>query len=524
MATRPVRSGVISLHEHDGFGGSFYDTRHLSNFYNYDQPHHFGMMVANIFTSADRFTEKILTGLTLARGNYVGIDDDIYRWCLSGDDTRLFRVSDFVETGNNRPGFNNQEFRIVLDKPWMHEPDIIMGEDNRLLLEIVGHPQQIGEGRYMYTVRMQSSDPTFYMPVDQIQVGRTFRKSSTSVGTELNQLYGTGQWGSQIELQSQIGAYAEKVEVTDKIVRKEIAARKKGKSASKEGYNAMNGMVAPFKIITKKGKEINAGTFITYAEMDVFERLNSGREEMMTFGHVSERPDYHGSYIKRTGPGYRQLVLDGHIYYHNGSLSAQELEDFFMQIFYYRKGIRERNVVIDTGTLGARFFDQLLSDEASAFLTLDTLYIRKAPAEATDGIGNHQLEYGAEFVSFTAKNGVKVRRVYNPMKDDPDICRRFHPDNPTYTVDSARMDIYDFAGQTDSVAPGQSNMSMIMENGVDEYFWVSDLIDPQRGVVNDGSRVSNPDKAISCRRATSGSLCVWDSSRIASIIYEPDLI
>lgn len=517
----------LVLQEHEGYGGSSFDTRNLSTYFNYDMPHNFGRMVAKMFTSSDRFTTKVLTGMTYARGNFTVIDSDIYRWSIGIDDERFFRVTQLLEGANSRPGFNEQEFRIVLDKGWMREPDVIMAEDNRFLLRILGAPQQIGEDQWVYRVRMQSSDPTDWIPKSEIDIGRTFKKVSTQVGTEMNQLYGTGQWGAGMELQSQIGAYAEEFSVTDKVVRKEIAARKKNgvqrgtikeKNGQYTGYGAMSGFYAPFNI-SKNGETVQAGAFMSFMESDLMERIDMGREMMMVFGKTSTTLDPSNKYIIRTGPGFRELVLDGHIYYHNGSITAQELQDFFMQIFLTRKNEAERDVVVDTGTLGALFLDRILSEEASAFLTVDTHYIRNM-----EGGQSWELEYGAQFKSFRAKNGLRVRFVLNPMKDDRSICRRMHPDNPIYTIDSGRMDIYDFGTNGDSIAPNQSNISMILEDSVEEYYWNAPLIDPNTGVVKDGSKVASMQKGVTCRRMASGSLCVWDTSRIGSIIYEPEIV
>lgn len=516
-----VRSSQIVLREHEGIGGSDFDSLMLSNFFNFDKPHHFGQMVANIFTSSNIFSNKVLTSLTLAQGNFVGIDSEIYRWTATGDDARVFRVTELVETTNTRPGFAQQEFSVVLDKPWVHEPDILMPEDNRFLVEVVGHAQQLGEGRYLYRLRMQSSDPTKYLPAEYIQPGRTFRKAATSVANTMNRIGGTGQFGSQIELESQIGAYAESRSVDDKIIRKEIAARRKGNaSIDRNGPGKyFSGYTAPVNILTKDGKPVEIGMFMTFLEAEMNENLVKGREVMMNLGEVSQKMDYIGKHIKRTGPGYRELVLDGHTYYHNGSITAQDLEDFFMQIFMYRKDISDRSVVVSTGSLGSRFFSNLLADEAASLLTVDSHFIRKAP-----GGEPHQLEYGMEFISFTIQNGIKVRRVIDPMKDDKELCPRLWPDNPMYTVDSGRMDIYDSGRNSDSIAPNQTNMSMIMENGVESYMWVSNAVNPRTGVINDGSLVASTEKGVQCFKETSGSLGVWDTSRIASIIFEPEVL
>ncbi len=108
------------------------------------------------------------------------------------------------------------------------------------------------------------------------------------------------------------------------------------------------------------------------------------------------------------------------------------------------------------------------------------------------------------------------------MKDDPMYCGRRHPLNPIYSVDSARMDIYDLGASSNSALPNQSNMAMIKTKGVDEYHWIGGCVDPRTGVINSGALAPTGEKGVVCRYGLSGSLCVWDTSRIASIIYEPE--
>lgn len=504
-------NGRILLQEYAGFGGNRFDSNDLTNFMNYDNPHKFGVMVSKVFTSDHRFYDKPLTALTNAVGNYYVIPNALYTWDLIGDDERLFTVVELVTT-ETRPGFMGRSFEIKLDEGWMREPDIIMGEDNRFMLRIIGDPIQQGNG-WIYKVELQDGDENSYIPVSEISTGKTFMKASTSVSTERNQKYGTGQWGSAFQLQSQVGAYAEEFTVTDRVVREEILARRKGVASKKETPN-MSGYVFG---VRQNGKAINGGAFMPFQVADLNERLEMDREIMCVFGKLSTSRDNTEQYIRRTGPGWRQMVQDGWEYIHNGNLTVQDLEDYLMGIFLTRKDEAHRDIVIDTGTLGARMLDQLLSDEAKAFLTVDSHFIRQM-----GGGENWELEYGAQFKHFVAKNGVKVRLKMNAMKDDPKFCRRFYPENNIYTIDSARMDIYDFGESVSSDARGGANMSMIKQDLLDEYHWICGVIDPTTGVMNDGGKTYSPSKELTCRRATSGSVCVWDTKRIGSIIYEPD--
>ena len=501
-------SGQIELSLYEGFGGNSYDSHHYADAFRADRPYDFGMQVSKLFSSCNIYNDKVLTQLTMASGNFKAIDSDVYKWTLAGDDKVAFYVVDEIEdfTTLTTPGKGNSEFRIVLDKGWLEQPDVIQLEDNRYpFLEIQGTGQQHGQG-WVYIVSLQSSDPTDFVDPALVSIGARVVHAGTSIATEMNDIYGTDQYSSQMDLECQIGAFARKFEVTDKVVRKEIAARKR------EGKRDMFSSGYAFDI-RQGGKVIPRGAFITMAEARLMNAIEMDRELAMTFGKASTKMDITGRYIKRTGPGFRELVKDGHILYHNGSLTPSMLEDFLHNIFLQRIPSESRDIVLDTGEGGMRLFHQILASEANSFLTLDTIRMQQVP-----GIGgNRGISYGAQFVEFHAINGIRVRLKYNPMKDNHDYCFRKHPDNPLYTVDSFRFDIYDF-GSSD----GENNMQMVLEDNVESYSYTRGMIDPKTGPIKDGSLVPSFNKGIAFEREMSGGLWVKDTSRIGSIVFEPE--
>lgn len=511
-----TNGGRIQLQEQRGFGGKHFNTVAMAELFNYDRPHDFGVMVSKIFTASDKFGYKAITDMTEASGNVYEITGSLYRWTLYGDDYRYLRVISNLEASNTRPGINGQEFKVGLSEGWHEEPDVLMPENNEYLLEVVGKP--INRGNYWeYTLRLQSSDPNAFLPAEELYEGREWRAVSTSVATEENEIFGTTQFGTQLELQSQIGAYAREFSLTDRMIREQIEKTKTSQQI-KQANSVMGGYA--FQLFdSMSGKPIDKQGFMTYMEAKLMNELEMDCEVMMYFGKASTRSDATGKYIKRTGPGFRELVKDGHEWIHNGSITLEQLENYFISIFLTRVDEGEREITVSTGTLGHRIFDQLISEEVSGFLTLDRYYVN----QMADGSGRNDLEYGYQFKRFIAKNGVVVNLQSNPLLDDRYYCPRRYPNNNIYSVDSARMDIMDFGGNSNSMAPGQSNMAMIKEAGVDSYYVVGGAVDPRSGVVTDGSFIRNGQKSVFFRREKSGSLCVWDTSRIGSIILEPNL-
>lgn len=512
-------SGIIEMEEYTApLGGKSYDSLHMAHAFKDEAPHRFGVMVSKLFSASDKFSNKTLTYLTYGSGNYMEIDTNVYRWTVFGDDEVSIYFQELLVDANSKPGYGNSEFQIALDKDWFEEPDVLQLEDNRYpFLAIVGGPTQVGNV-YYYTVKLQSSDPTVWVDPAQLDVGMTVCKASTWIADEMNDKRGTDQFGSGMDLESQIGMFGDEITVTDKVIRRELQARKSGKSGG-----GKDSLFSGYAFNLRKGdKTIERKAFLTTAEAMLLDRVEMDREMSMVYGHVALDYDSNG-YIKRTGPGFRQLAKDGHELLHNGNLTAQTIEDYLHGIFLNRLNASDRDVVISTGEGGIRLFHQILQDEANSFLTVDNHFISQATSNMVGA--TNPLAYGAQFTEFRAINGIRVRLMYDPMKDDPKYCKRKHPDNPRYTVDSFRMDIYDL-GKPDQTGSGipKSNLTMLKESLTEMYAFTKGVVDPMSGPVTGGGAAFSLKKDVTIARETSGGLCIWDTSRIGSIIYEPDFV
>ena len=118
-------------------------------------------------------------------------------------------------------------------------------------------------------------------------------------------------------------------------------------------------------------------------------------------------------------------------------------------------------------------------------------------------------------------NGVIVEIVYDPIKDDRKLFPELAP-GTNRTLESFAMDIFDF-GQTEQKATGagEENLTMVMQDGVEEYYMISGVYDMETGAVKDGSNVYVNNKECGIYRALSGSLCCWDVTRVGRMQFNP---
>lgn len=535
------RKTALKAVERHAFGGSFMDSfTHAKMFKTYG-PYNFGMRSAQLFSSqlGSHLLNKKFTYYTVAKGNMYmlpgGVDD--YEWQLMADGDIDFRATELLVAADSQPGKGGLPFRIALDRDWLHEPTVLKSEASNLpLLKIIGHGKKRSVNSTEYTVELQTGDKGAWIPVNFLRPGAKFIDLTTQVSDELNTKYSGIQFNEMFKLQSWVGNYARKTEFTDKFIRMEIGARQNGTrmngamSYSVGGKSYSDGAVgkgyiyySPFKNNNTKSTDgkpevVMVGSFITAVEARLEERVMRDREMAAEFGQLQKTKDYDSERPIKSGPGWRQIVRDGHFREHNGSLTLSDLYEYIAEIFLTRRSFGDRKIIIATGEGGAEFFHRLIAQEASQFQYVDTHFLKSTNSE----FHSNALEYGAQFTSIKLPMGYILQVQYDPIKDDRQLFPTKAP-GTNRTLESFAMDIFDF-GATDQKAFDASspeNITMVMQDGVEEYYHVSNVYDFETGAIKDGSNARSNNKELGIYRAMSGGLCVWDVTRVGRLEFNP---
>lgn len=449
----------FTIKQYAGFGGNFVDSDMLAASYNTAQPHVFDNTLAKIFTSSNRFNGKPLIGMTQAKGNVKEIDTEIYRWTLQGAEEKPLRVMENIEPTNTTIGIGRTLFKIKLDDNYFAHPDVLMGEDPDYAIEVIDGPLQDGVG-YIYTCRLQTDDMTKYLPSYLLDPGREFSKVWTTVSSEFNDQFGTQQYASSFQLESQVSAFAQKFTLTDK------ALREQGRISVDFLYTDPS---------TNQSQKITK--FMPMAEAKMHDELYRSMEAQMWYGEKSTSMGP-GGYWKKTGPGLRQQMRDGHIEYYNGTLTEQRLIDYLMSIFFSRVDEGDRKITVMTGTGGSIMFHKMMAASAKSFFTMDSNFIR------TMSENPKHLAFGAQFTHYQGPEGIEVTVIKNPLYDDRRYCKRMHPDYPDRPIDSWRMTFLDFGRSGDNM----SNINMLKVKDTYRYGYEPGTVTPmgpvQGGAVN----------------------------------------
>lgn len=526
------RRSALTKVARSSWGGSYADSfTHAELFRSYS-PTYFGMIDAQLFSSEidSKIINKPWIWLTMAQGNVMSTEPGKtdYSWRLAEDvvaDARITRVDSNLPT---YPGKGNLEFKIYLDRGWFHEPVMLKTDSHDSpLLRIVGHPTQVSATEWEYVVKLQDGDPSSWIDPQYLQDGRRVIDGGTSTADELNYKYGGDYFANVFELQSQIGYVGRKVEITDKFIRLEMNKQNKGMSYSISGnggyftdgqaigvgYTYQTGLQDK-----NKTKEIPQGSFITMAEARLAERINEDKNFMMEFGRTEVTADPETGRPIKVAPGWRQIRKDGHYHPHNGTLNLYDIYEKLQDIFVTRYGVGEPTVILRTGKGGIELFGRMVLAEAglNPFTLLDTFYISRSETDIT----SNGLKYGGQFTEVLMSNGVTLKVMHDPTKDNP----RYYPEKvpgTTYSYESFTFDVLDLGvtNAAPSEARTRSNIAMVYEEAYEEYFNISNVYDIRTGAKKNGENVAVLDKQAGIYRGSSCALAVWDASRIMSMPY-----
>ena len=531
------RSNWQTYTYHDSF-------THAAMFRQY-KPFNFGVKTSQLFSSklGSHLINKKFTYLTVAKKNVYllpgGVDD--YEWYLVAEADVDYRVSELIMDPTSQPGKGGLPVRIALDIPHLHEPAVIKCENSNLpMVKIIGHGVQRSANSWEFVGELQTGDKSAFIPVEYFMSDRKWIDASTSVSNELNTKYAGDQFGEMYKLQSWVGSFARKCEFTDKFIRMELGAKKDGRRMPKSagykigGVNYNDGGVTSGYVYQQKfakrgsgvatGNEKNtyeAGVYVSKMEARLFERTERDREMNFEFGQLQKTVDRDSSRPIKVAPGWRQLVRDGHYKEHNGSLSLSDIFEYIMEIFLTRRSFSDRHIIIATGEAGIDFLHRLVKAEASLLQLVDTHFVRNTDSPYHE----NALEFGSQFTKIKAPNGLIIEFMHDPIKDDRKLFPELAP-GTNRTAESFNMDIFDF-GATDQMAADASrteNITCVIEDGVEEYYSVSNVYDFKTGAIKDGSNARSNSKELGIYRALSGGLAIWDISRVGRVEFNSSLV
>lgn len=522
-----TRRTAIKVTERKGFGGSFYDSVAHAAMFRDENPYDFGVKTAMLYSAQvdSDIVNKKFTYHTYASGNYYVIPGgkDEYTWSVIGDGDVDFVVTELLVAADSQPGKNGVEFEIALNNDWLHEPVMLLTEDPDVPgLLIKGHPRPLGNQSWAYTVVPQTGDTNKYIPVSLLQPGKIMTRVSAPTSDEENPHYAPDQYSSMMKLRSIVGQVSNKIEFSDKFIRMEVKGKNTGETYNFDGRKYSDAFTTQYIYQTdlkdpSSNNIVKKNMFISAAEARLLERCEMDRELLMEFGQTQYTYASDTEKPLKIAPGWREIRKDGHYFEHNGSLTLKQLYEYIHSIYFRRQNFKNRKIKIYSGEGGIAFLSEMIKREASTFQTIEPgVYIQD---RGEGKYHSNEKTYGAQFTKILFPMGVEVEILYDPIKDNDQLFKRKAPGSKL-PLESFTMDIFDF-GHTDNAPVGarSENITMVMQDGVEEYYQVGGVYDIRTGAPIDGSVRPTNSKRVGIYRTCAGSLAIFDVSRVGCITW-----
>jgi len=444
-------------------------------------------------------------------------------WKLATDGVSNATIVDVDPNLTATPGKAGSKFRICIDRGYYHEPAVLKTESREApMLVIEGYPEEEAPNKFWYTVSLQSSDPNAFIDPKYLQPGRLIRDASSMVPDEMNTKGAGIEFGTTSQLGSQITYAARKVSVSDKTIRREIGAARKGQSPNvvyETPFGQVRNGVSQVVAVGKKKKDgtidVSQGKLMSFLEYAVRDRLMLDIEMNFKFGHVYQGADPDTGYIKQSGAGWFQIARESNYYEHNGY--DLTLDDFVSRLEALRFNVVDpKNDVVEihTGRVGMRMISKLIEQELNGlnFVIDSSYFIDKVESNAT----TFGLAFGSQFVELRTF-GQRLRFVWDPSKDDTELFPEL--DEEGKPLESSSFDIFNLSAPKASVDSdvARSNVAYAYEPEAETWVTESNVYDFTTGAIKNGGKVSSLSKEATIFMEKNGGLLIFDASQCMRI-------
>lgn len=406
---------------------------HLSNFF-LTEPALASEVVTRVYNKFNGY-KNALSFLTTGTGRTKGLDNIVYRWPLMGDSEKAVPISVAQSTygdGGSTPGINFTTFRVGLPEKWFALGDVIVPDDTRYSLRVMAEPEQDGAD-FVYTLQLVTKDPTLYVPVALLAVGKEFSKDYNIVEHDHSRTSGETTYATPFMMENYMSTFRKMYAVS-------------GAAQSK---------VLKISLMNPEGKEV-ANTWVKYAEWEFWAQWQDEIEKALIYGKGNVRPN--GTTNMRgasgnaiySGAGLEEQIAPANKRYYT-TLTEQVLRDFMDDLSYNGTEDGPRDYVALCGRQFMNLFDQAMKKSASNFTLVDSKFITGSGQE---------LALGGQFKTYVGLNGDKITLKECPLYNSVVRNRTLHPQT-NKPAESYKATFLNFKMNGN----GESNVQKVYHNG-----------------------------------------------------------
>lgn len=381
--------------------------------------------------------------MDLAQGaDTITIEGNKLDWEFMVSGYRPSLILEDVESGNTTKGLAQREFKIKLDVGTFVETDtLVFTDQKRFNMRVMRAPVKDGSGT-VYTVRLMTDDQTLFVDPTLFTPGTKISKLHSTVGE------GSVKGGSmsidslgKIKFRSSLTTFRKQYSMTGDAAQRKLngdftesdllvlAGTKAGESKESFAKRVLNG-------IDKKNTK---DTYITsIAEIKFAKEFEAEKERHLMYQRSSSQTvDASTGYTINQGPGLQEILEDGYREYYS-SFSVALVRDFLQEIFFGRVAYDQRHVVMWTGEIGLRLFDEAIAEISQGFFKDMKDYFIKTDSKSLVAGGPSGLSYTeTPWTQYKFKFGGSLTVMHMKAYDDPTFNTLL--DENGYPLESSRF-------------------------------------------------------------------------------------
>jgi len=430
-------------------------------------------MLANAYLTKPQIIEPVMAQmmghqginifeyLTGGMGAVREVDSNEYEWDIYTKDEEISNVlvksPDYINDAS-QPGINGTFFRIILDRDWYGENDILVADDAITRIRLTDDGVKDGEA-VIYTAVVHGGGFDGFCPVEFLDTDAQWSKDYTLVG-EGSMRGNSDVYHTPYGMKNILGIYRKTIGCTrsasDAVMVMELPNPNDPTKTTKLWTNHQE-LVAIQNWHAEMDKVLMYSTYNKNPEGHVLDKDNNGR------------PAYEGA-------GVRQQIAKSNISYYTGELTYARIDDYFTMLSYkIKEWGGNAEFIMLTGKQGIRAFHNAISKES------DDRNIVKNDASFLKFNGDN-ITLSGYYTSVVLQNGIKVTVKEFPPYDDTQRFRKKHPVTG-YPVESYRYTILNM-GSKDM----KSNIrKVVMKNGKNLMWHVEGSQSPTSGIATGGT-------------------------------------
>ena len=426
--------------------------------------------------------------------------DDGFRWRLQGSSKKNVPVVEVQVNGSaistsSRVGLNGARFTMIFPEMHFSDTNLIVGEKNSVYpIRIVNIPDAYGAGLFSYECELFSSDPTAFIPYEELTAGKRFSREWSPVEQTLSKKGGTPTYTSPFSMINNFSM----IRMQD----------------TRPGNMIKRPVAFSWPVVNEDGQTSIMTTWMQYADWEFEQQFQDMKNKLQNFATTNRRDD--GTFAQKGDSGFeiqqgagleQQIESSNVVFFNDFELDIEWLTEHIMDASdNARDGTHGdvRTVVMRTGMWGAYQFHKAIKSYTQLYTPLrntDMMY-RKG-----DGWGYHE-----NFMEYWGPDGSKISVIVDPMYDDKERNKIMHPSGKGVAKS------YEYQILNISRVGGEDNIKLVYQEGNEDIMaYQKGLRDPYTANYAMNHDIASSVDGYTIHRAFIGGVMVKDPTRCITI-------